>query len=104
MPWSKWWSCPCHQQESPHPADHLCSLDSQTHTQRGRDIHKHEITDQECWQLASARLDIGPGRTRSAGNQGQAQHGPSSEAQQPVDRERGRWLLEFRMGLDLESL
>ena len=54
-----------------------------THTE-AETYTKHEITEQECWQLASARLDIGPGRTRSAGNQGQAQHGPSSEAQQPV--------------------
>ena len=47
-----------------------------------------------CWQLASARLDIGPGRTGSAGNQGQAQHGPSSEAQQPVKGcRRGRRFL-----------
>ena len=36
MPWSKWWSCPCHQQESPRPADYLYSLDSPTHTQRQR--------------------------------------------------------------------
>ena len=48
MPWSKWWSCPCHQQESPRPADYLYSLDSH------KDIHRHEIRDQECWQMLAA--------------------------------------------------
>jgi len=68
MPWSRWWSCPCHPQESPHPARLYGNRD-----QRPR-----------VW-ATSTSLDIGPGRTRSAGNQGQAQHGSSSEAQQPVE-------------------
>ena len=41
-----------------------------------------------CIRVLTQCLDIGPGRTRGAGNQGQAQHGPSREAQQPVERDR----------------